>query len=498
MELKYADKEKQLLRANKVLLLGYVTYFLFIAVTMISFCAIGIRSVQMTSSICGIILVSLLVLSVIYKKLKESTKLKYVALIFLLIVSFFVGISFNQGFMQMLGGLPFILCLPFHDKKYLRISSITYSGVELFITVYKITGQVNLEGNSPANQILVFIVMVLFFELLLRVNHVLTQFNSDTILQVEADKDNIQAMMNDIMSVSKEVVAGTANAMNMVNELNNSTNLVKEAMKDISDSTLSTAESIQTQTNMTADIQASIDQTLTSSQRIVEVANNSGKLNDLSLQFVANLKDQSNVISETNADVASAMTELKARTDEVKSIADTIFSISSQTNLLALNASIESARAGEAGRGFAVVADEIRQLAVRTRVETERITNIFDELSQNAEDASHAVQKSIDATSTQDELIAQTSETIQEMNQDVNQLITEIHSIDEMLANLASANNQIVDNISNLSATTEEVTASSSQAAELSIINMENADKTKNQLTKVIEVSHKLDKYQVE
>ena len=340
--------------------------------------------------------------------------------------------------------------------------------------------------------------MVLFFELLLRVNHVLTQFNSDTILQVEADKDNIQAMMNDIMSVSKEVVAGTANAMNMVNELNNSTNLVKEAMKDISDSTLSTAESIQTQTNMTADIQASIDQTLTSSQRIVEVANNSGKLNDLSLQFVANLKDQSNVISETNADVASAMTELKARTDEVKSIADTIFSISSQTNLLALNASIESARAGEAGRGFAVVADEIRQLAVRTRVETERITNIFDELSQNAEDASHAVQKSIDATSTQDELIAQTSETIQEMNQDVNQLITEIHSIDEMLANLASANNQIVDNISNLSATTEEVTASSSQAAELSIINMENADKTKNQLTKVIEVSHKLDKYQVE
>lgn len=498
MEFKYASKEEQLLRANRLMLLGYIAYFVFIALTMISFCVMGIRSVNMTIAICGIILVSALILIVIYKSLKASTKLRYLALLFLVVISFFVGISFNQGFMQLLGVLPFIFCLPFHDRKFLLIANSCYGGVELFITVYKITAKVNLEGDSPINQILAFVVILLLFELLNRVNKVLTQFNNDTIIQVKTEKENIQVMMNDIMSVSKEVVAGTANAMNMVNDLNNSTSLVKAAMKDISDSTLSTAESIQTQTNMTADIQSSIDQTISSSQRIVEVANNSGKLNDLSLQFVANLKDQSNVISETNADVASAMAELKARTDEVKSIADTIFSISNQTNLLALNASIESARAGEAGRGFAVVADEIRQLAERTREETERISNIFDELSQNAEDASQAVQKSIDATSTQDEIISQTSETIQEMNQDVNQLISEIHSVDEMLANLASANNQIVDNISNLSATTEEVTASSSQAAELSVTNMENADKAKNQLTKVIEVSHKLDKYKVE
>lgn len=64
------------------------------------------------------------------------------------------------------------------------------------------------------------------------------------------------------------------------------------------------------------------------------------------------LKKQSAVIAETNSGVADSMKALQERTEAVKSIADTIFSISSQTNLLALNASIESARAGKPEKGL--------------------------------------------------------------------------------------------------------------------------------------------------
>ena len=288
---------------------------------------------------------------------------------------------------------------------------------------------------------------------------------------------------------------GTESVMKIVNDLNGSTEVVNGAMKDISSSTQSTAENIQTQTTMTQDIQHSIEQTLESSENMVKVAKQSGELNQKSMEIMENLKKQSAVIAETNSGVADSMKALQERTEAVKSIADTIFSISSQTNLLALNASIESARAGEAGKGFAVVADEIRQLAEKTRSETESIAQILDELFKNAEDAATAVSCSIEATNAQDSMIAKASESFSGMNENVNTLVQEIKGIDGMLNRLSDANNQIVDNISNLSATTEEVTASSVQVADLSVENLNNAEQAKQKLDNVLAVSHELDKY---
>lgn len=253
---------------------------------------------------------------------------------------------------------------------------------------------------------------------------------------------------------------GTEDAMNMVTELNDSIGVVNGAMGDISDSTLSTAENIQTQTAMTQNIQESIGNTLECSENMVTVAKESETLNQKSMELMNELKYQSSVIAETNSNVAESMKNLQERTGAVKCIAD-----------------------------------EIRDLAEKTRQETENIAAILGELTDDAEKAAEAVTHSVAATATQGELIGKVSESFVDMNENVKKLTDDIAEIDVMLNSLSDANSQIVDNIMHLSATTEEVTASSQQAVELSTKNLDNAENTKAILENVLNVSHELDKY---
>lgn len=66
-----------------------------------------------------------------------------------------------------------------------------------------------------------------------------------------------------------------------------------------------------------------------------------------------------------------------------------------------------------------------------------------------------------------------------------------------MIENLSTANNQIVENIMQLSATTEEVTAAANQASEIVEQNETDSDKAHEFLEGVIEVSRQMDKYNV-
>lgn len=495
MGFKYADQEEQLKRANRFLVSGYLIFYAILMIIMWACYFVGIRSKGLTMMVSGIVLVSCIAIFLLSRKFLTSQKLKMMALPFLLVVCYVTGFAFTQGFIQLLGIFPLVGCVLFFDKKFSLISGIAYAVMEVLVTTAKIVQHINLEGDSALNQILVLVICLVLLVLLYCVTSIAEEFNKDTLGEVHEKNAKMQTMLDDVIGVATEVRKGTESAMDIVNDLNGSSEVVNGAMKNISESTLSTAENIQTQTTMTANIQQSIEDTLTSSETMVEIAKQSDQINRQSMDVMNRLKEQSQVISNTNQDVAKAMEALQAKTEEVRNIADTILGISSQTNLLALNASIESARAGEAGRGFAVVADEIRQLAERTKQETEEISKISDDLTENATRAANAVSQSVSATDAQDVMITEASESFEAMNDNVTELITHIENIDDRLSRLSEANNQIVDNITNLSATTEEVTASSNQAAELSNANMENAESAKNQLTGVLDVSHQLDKY---
>ena len=492
---RYADKTEQLKRTNNFMVIANTAYYLYIVALLAVSVMRGERSVGFCGMIITLVLVTLAISWIVYLRNKKSTKMKYVLLIGQCLIGWVIAFAYSQDFAVLIGGFVLIGGILYFDPKYSKISGVAYF-LMMGLAVYtKLSQGANLGDKGPVDFGFVLSAALLMVVIIILTGKVAKIYNDDSVGAALAEQERQKEIMADVLNVASEVRKGTEKAMDIINQVNESSEVVNNAMRDISDSTYSTSENIQTQTTMTQNIQESINVTIQSSENMVRVAQQSNELNQQNLLLMGDLKHQSQVIAETNSDVAEAMKALQERTQAVKGIADTIFSISSQTNLLALNASIESARAGEAGRGFAVVADEIRQLAEKTRVETENIARILEELSLNAQQASDAVGRSVEAASVQDQMIEQVSQSFEEMSGNVNGLIDEIENIDNLLSSLSEANNQIVDNISNLSATTEEVTASSMQATEMTVENLDNAETAKNELANVLNVSHQLDKY---
>ena len=262
-----------------------------------------------------------------------------------------------------------------------------------------------------------------------------------------------------------------------------------DSSEQIADSVTLTAEAIQTQTEMNSSITSALEEIAHQSRAMRknsdEVSDNVKDGNDL----VKQLRNKSDESSTINAETAEMTSNLQQSAGTVKDIVDTILSISSQTNLLALNASIEAARAGEAGKGFAVVADEIRALSEHTKESAEQIASTIDDLIGKVNKASDNMQLCVDSANQQSEIIAETGEKFAVILEKVTDLNDRAVKIADNVDNCVDANTKVMDAISNLSATSEEVAASSQSSIEISKECEKDMENTKTILHEILEIS---------
>ena len=243
---------------------------------------------------------------------------------------------------------------------------------------------------------------------------------------------------------------------------------------------------------MTQNIQNAIVNTQEYSSEMVQVATVSNEKIATNQTMLKALKAQSEQIAKNNVLVAESMEQLQNKINNVASIANIILKISNQTTILSLNASVESARAGEAGKGFLVVADQIRRLAEDTKKAIENITLIVDELNHNANTVVSAVGVSLKATNSQNEMIGDTADAFEELSSNMNVLIHNVQEIGNRINGLSSANNQIVDSVTQLSALSEEVSASAEETNHLTGLNVNYAKQTWESIQKINESSRLL------
>lgn len=492
---RYSDSKEQLKTMNKLLCITTsILNVLMYIITFVSFLlgdqtltfAIVTLVVMLTTTIGGFIILA---------KDKSSNFLRYYMMIGLFVITAILIWGFEAYYVRFLAVMPFVGCVLFFDLKFSTIAAIGVSAENLLLTA--ICGFVlgNYEGDETLGNIVAALSVVVIMCVAVYLTKVGKAFNSDSLGKVSHNAQVQKEMLDDIIQIASDIRKGTEGAMDIVNELKSSAEVVNQSAVDISESTTSTAESIQNQSEMTQDIQDKLEQTVDRADHMVHIVRQSYELNAESASQIKNLRTEAEELAEINRTVSSSMNQLRQHVINVKTITQTIFDISSQTNLLALNASIESARAGEAGRGFAVVADEIRGLSEKTREETENIASILDNLASVANETADAVSKSLENGEQQEHMIAGVANQMDILSNNVKQLVLDIEGIKSTIGDLTSANNEIVDNISTLSAASEEVTASAQQSAEMTDRNSKSANEAKALLEEVLDLSHKMDKY---
>ena len=287
------------------------------------------------------------------------------------------------------------------------------------------------------------------------------------------------------------------NSHTEIQNIKDTATTISQSLGEIASSATSTAETIEQQTNMTTEIQNVIDKTREKADDIVLIAQECNGAIQTGVQTINELQKEADDSLKSGASMKSAADEMQNKSEVVREVTSIILSISSQTNLLALNASIEAARAGEAGKGFAVVAEEIRNLAEQTKEATENISKILDELTAHASAVSVKVGDTLSISKKQKELIEETREQFSDIENRMTQLNTNIGVIRESIVDLHSSNNQIVEGISNLSATSEEISASTEASYAVSESSVEAVNQFALAMDKIAETMDKLSAYNI-
>ncbi|TYZ24628.1 HAMP domain-containing methyl-accepting chemotaxis protein [Selenomonas ruminis] len=208
--------------------------------------------------------------------------------------------------------------------------------------------------------------------------------------------------------------------------------------------------------------------------------------------------EQIRSVEATVGTSASIVDKLGARSQEIGQIVETISGIAEQTNLLALNAAIEAARAGEQGRGFSVVADEVRKLAEQSQEAAQQISTLIVGIQKDTASAVDSMKSGSEAVASGAQSVENLRETFDNIRSYVDEVSEQVNRMAVAIKNVASDANVISNHIQeidaqgatvagemqNVSAISEEQSASAAEIASASDSLAELAQNLQNSLKK--------------
>lgn len=472
---------QQYSRANKRVFLAAIIVFAYIAFTL--FAAFGIKGADTTRIIIQLVAaIAVIVISIIAFLTKRNSRTGALMMVSAMTAGYFIIALFNLTIGTWTYAIPLVIAaMVYLDTKMMMVMN----GVIIISSVIRLIMQLKAGGAVLQNDVIAVFVLVLVGYASDSITILLTHFFDENMDEIKessmAQVDSNKKMVIVAENISKHF----DEAMAMLNDLDEAVAVSHSSIQEIADSTESTAEAIQKQAAMCVDIQGNTDNAESGIKAMIDASRQTDETVKQGADVVEELKEQAHNVAEASNVTVSVIQSLTAKVEEVKSFVESIINISNQTNLLALNASIEAARAGEAGKGFAVVADEIRQLSEQTKDASANITEIINKLNEDTRRANESIENSVSSVEKQNELIDYTRDKFNAMGEAVELLMKDINVAEESIKKILDSTTVISDNITHLSATGEEIAASSTEGLRMADTTVESMAKCKKVLENI-------------
>ncbi len=268
---------------------------------------------------------------------------------------------------------------------------------------------------------------------------------------------DIGTLSTSLLALGEDISIFMATFSNVIEKLNNNTNILLSTSSTLSSSSNKQAASLE-------ETAASIEEITSTIQSNAQSVSNMSSISD-------QLKDKATKGNTLANDTSDAMQDINEKINQITEAITVIDQIAFQTNILSLNAAVEAATAGEAGKGFAVVAQEVRNLASRSAEAANDIKQLVESATQKAVDGQKVSSSMIEGYGELTEKIDETKEIIDSVTSasedqknrilQINDSITQIDRITQENATNANSLNEISNEVEKLS---QEIEVTISQA----------------------------------
>ncbi|MCW8948282.1 MAG: methyl-accepting chemotaxis protein [Sedimenticola sp.] len=365
-------------------------------------------------------------------------------------------------------GTNCLLCHPVTEGDVLGAVRVDFSLKKLDNTVFK-----ELWFNIGLNSILLiaglliisFILKKLVVSPIRKVTHLVRAIEQDSDLTLRAEVRSNDELGRLAIALNKMMEKFSS----IITHINASTVQLAEESIELTSITTQSIEGVRRQQNESQQVATAMTEMEANSNEVANSAKSaSDAANQADEQAIEGGDVVNNAITCINAlakDVDQAfdvIRQLESDSDGIGKVVEVITNIAEQTNLLALNAAIEAARAGEQGRGFAVVADEVRTLATRTHKATQEIQTMIEGLQRQSESAANMMSQSQKRVETSVAEAAHAGESLNRITQSIN-------TISQMNEHIASASHQqslVVSEISRNITAISDVTGQTAENSE--------------------------------